>query len=109
MAKNKVYDEVSVVRSLSKKASIYINTVEKRIDIVKNNTELGNGSWGKIDYLIHVHGYVPVFVPSISARKAVKKFTDTDTDNTRSKSSKREAKLNMAAMTKAAMKKVKTK
>lgn len=109
MTKKKVYDEVSVVRSLSKKASVYVNTVEKRIDIVKNNTELGNGSWGKIDYLTHVHGYVPVFVTNISARKSVKKFTDTDFDNTRSKASKREAKLNMAAMSKAAMKKVKTK
>lgn len=109
MAKKKVYDEVSVVRSLSKKNSIYINTVEKRIDIVKNNTELGNGSWGKIDYLTHVHGYVPVFVTSISSRKSVKKVTDTDTDNVRSKASKREAKLNMAAMSKAAMKRVKTK
>lgn len=109
MAKKKVYDEVSVVRALSKKASVYVNTVEKRIDIVKNNTELGNGSWGKIDYLTHVHGYVPVFVSNISARKSIKKVIETDTDNTRSKSSKREAKLNMAAMTKAAMKKVKTK
>lgn len=109
MAKKKVYDEVSVVRALSKKASVYVNTVEKRIDIVKNNTELGNGSWGKIDYLTHVHGYVPVFVSNISARKSIKKIIETDTDNTRSKSSKREAKLNMAAMTKAAMKKVKTK
>lgn len=109
MAKKKVYDEVSIVRALSKKASVYVNTVEKRIDIVKNNTELGNGSWGKIDYLTHVHGYVPVFVSNISARKSIKKIIDNDTDNTRSKSSKREAKLNMAAMTKAAMKKVKTK
>lgn len=109
MAKKKVYDEVSIVRALSKKASVYVNTVEKRIDIVKNNTELGNGSWGKIDYLTHVHGYVPVFVSNISARKSIKKVIDNDTDNTRSKSSKREAKLNMAAMTKAAMKKVKTK
>jgi hypothetical protein len=109
MAKKKVYDEVNVIHSLSKKASVYVNTVEKRIDIVKNNTELGNGSWGKIDYLTHVHGYVPVFVSNISARKSIKKVIDNDTDNTRSKSSKREAKLNMAAMTKAAMKKVKTK
>ena len=109
MAKKRAYDETSVVRSLSKKASVYVNTVEKRIDIVKNNTELGNGSWGKIDYLTHVHGYVPVFVSNISARKSIKKVIETDTDNTRSKSSKREAKLNMAAMTKAAMKKVKTK
>lgn len=109
MAKKKVYDEVSVVRALSKKASIYVNTVDKRIDIVKNNTELGNGSWGKIDYLIHVHDYVPVFVTSISSRKSVKKVTDNDSDNVRSKASKREAKLNMAAMSKAAMKKVKTK
>ena len=37
MAKKKVYDEVSVVRALSKKSSVYVNTVEKRIDIVKNH------------------------------------------------------------------------
>ena len=51
MAKKVAYDETSVVRSLSKKSSIQINTTEKIIRIVDGNTEVGNGSWGKIDLL----------------------------------------------------------
>ena len=107
MAKKIAYDETSVVRSLSKKSSIKINTTLKTIEVVDGNTEVGNGSWGKIDYLTKIHGYVVLFVKALKNKPA--KNLDNDNYNGRSnKTAKREAKFNMAAMTKSAMKKAKT-
>lgn len=101
----KTYDEASVVRVLSRKKAIRINYTTKTISVDRTSTEVGNGSWGKIDYLVHYCGYVQVFTNSSVGTKNI---TDqTDTRNT--KTIKREKKLNMAAMTKAAMKKAKTK
>lgn len=106
MAKNH-YDEASVIRSLSRKSSIKINSIEKTIEVVKNNTEVGIGSWGKIDYLTKVHGYIVLFVKALKNKPA--KNLDNDNYNERSnKTAKREAKFNMAAMAKSAMKKAKT-
>lgn len=102
----KNYDEVSVIKSLSRKASIRINSVNKSIEVVKDATDVGNGSWGKIDYLCKVHGYFYIFVRSVDARK---QFNNLDDNTKKSKAAKRENKLNMAAMTKNAMKKVKFK
>ena len=98
------YNEVDAVKALNKKNGISINKVDKAITIDKTNNNLGNGSWGKIDYLRKVHGYVVVFSTELGKKK---KTIEDDTNNTNSKTAKREAKLNMVAMTKAAMKKVK--
>lgn len=103
------YDETSVVRSLSKKGSIQINTVDKTIQVVKNSTDVGNASWGKIDYLGKVHGYVVCFVKNLSKKPTPKKTIEDDDTDINTKTSKREAKLNMANMAKAAMKKAKSK
>lgn len=101
------YDEASVIRSLSRKSSIKINSIEKTIEVVKNNNEVGIGSWGKIDYLTKVHNYIVLFVKALKNKPA--KNLDNDNYNGRSnKTAKREAKFNMAAMAKSAMKKVKT-
>lgn len=102
----KKYDEASVIASLSKKASIRINSVQKTIDVVRDSADVGNGSWGKIDYLCKVHGFHYVFVKSIGAKK--KKDTDNVKEK-KTKAAKREDKLNMAAMAKNAMKKAKNK
>ena len=98
------YNEVDAVKALNKKNGISINKVGKAITIDKTNNNLGNSSWGKIDYLTKIHGYVVVFTTELGKKK---KSTDDDTNNTNRKIVKREAKLNMVAMTKAAMKKVK--
>ena len=103
MAK-KHYDEVSVVRSLSRKSSININSFLKEIKIKKGAADVGNGSWGKIDYLRHVHGYRVFFTTS-----AVKPSIIEDNDGQTYRDVKKSRKLNMAAMAKNAMKRVKTK
>lgn len=101
----KHYDEAKVIRILSKKRDVRINHVSLTIEVVKNSTELGNGSWGKIDYLRKVHGYVVVFVANIGKKAIV--VSDEEREYIIRKS-KRD-KFSMAAMSKAAMKRVKVK
>jgi hypothetical protein len=108
MAKKRAYDETSVIRSLSKKNSIRVNTVEKVVEVMKGASDVGNGSWGKIDYLHKVHGYVYVFVTSLGKKK-VNNIDDNSVNIGNNKTAKREAKFNMATMSKNAMRKAKTK
>lgn len=109
MAKKIAYDETSVIRSLSKKGSIQINTGSKTVKVVRDNTEIGNGSWGKIDYLRKVHGYVVLFADKLNKKVISKKTSDDEESGINSKTAKREAKFNMAAMAKNAMRKAKSK
>lgn len=103
MAK-KHYDEVSVVRALSKKSSINVNSIRKEIEIRKDATDVGNGSWGKIDYLCGVHGYHVYRTASVTRRNY-----DDNADNQSYRDMKKSKKLNMATMAKNAMKRVRTK
>lgn len=105
----KHYDEASVIRSLSKKNSIQINPVNMTIEVVKDSTDVGNGSWGKIDYLQKVHGYVVIFTAKLRNKVTPTKTFDDEDSGINSKTAKREAKFNMAAMAKNAMRKAKTK
>lgn len=110
--KRKPYDEVSVVRALSRKSSIRITTngVCNYIQILKDSTDVGNGSWGKIDYLTHVHGYIPIKVTSFRGGKNCINANSEDNNSVvDTKTAKRERKFNMATMAKNAMKRVKSK
>jgi hypothetical protein len=97
----KHYNEASVVRALAKKAGVRVNG--KIIEVVKDNTSVGNGSWGKIDYLCHVHGYIQIFVKEIKSKPIITNVDDESTIYTKRN------KFNMATMAKAAMKRVKSK
>lgn len=109
---NKHYDEVSVVRALSRKSSIRITTDGgyNHIQILKDATDVGNGSWGKIDYLTKVHGYIPVRVIAFSGGKnRINANSEDNNSIVDTKTAKRERKFNMATMAKNAMKRVKSK
>lgn len=59
MAKRKNYDEVSIINSLLRnKKTVKIDRKAKVISIPSENIELGNGSWGKLDFLKNYCGYV---------------------------------------------------
>lgn len=106
MTKKVSYDEVSVAKSLSRKSSVSVNTNVKVITIKLGATDVGNGSWGKIDYLCKVHGYTYVFSYSVGrSTKDIQKDSD-DGSIINKKAAKRQAKLNMAAATKAVMHKI---
>lgn len=105
----KHHDEATCVRSLSKKSSIRIQN--KCIEVIKNCTDVGNGSWGKIDFLTKVCGYTLLFVKQHSG-KQINVFNNIKYDQESpitAKDIKRERKFNMAFMAKTAMKRVKTK
>ena len=53
----------SAIKSLSKKRDINIvnNVIEVRRG-KKSTQDLGNGSWGKVDFLCNHKGYIQVFV-----------------------------------------------
>lgn len=55
MAK-KNYDEASVLRSISNRVGI--NYASRILTVDLNNPKIGNGTWGKIDYLCHYCGWM---------------------------------------------------
>ncbi len=77
----KNYDEVSVIRSLSKKNDISVDSRRKVIEVVKNSSNVGNGSWGKIDYLCNYHGYRAILTNGMIARKERKSNNIADEEH----------------------------
>lgn len=54
------YDEMSVVRALSKNPDVRITNHGnlKVVEVVKNSQWCGNSTWGKIDFLTNHCGYI---------------------------------------------------
>lgn len=52
---DKHYDENGVLRSLKRNPAIKV--FNGCIHIIEGTAFVGNGTWGKIDYLCKVHGY----------------------------------------------------
>ena len=57
------HDEYSVLKSLSKKNDCKIENGSNIIQLLNGfkqprKLDLGNGSWGKIDYLVNFCGYI---------------------------------------------------
>lgn len=65
----KNYDEATCVKELNKKASCEV--VDSIINVLIGATDLGNGSWGKIDFLRRYCGYRQIFVKELP--KLIKK------------------------------------
>lgn len=57
-----------VVRSLSKKRDCQVDVKRGLIEILHpaQNQDLGNGSWGKIDFLVNHKGFNKKFVTEFS-------------------------------------------
>lgn len=102
----KHYDEVSVIRAISRKSSVSVNSQVKVIQVIKDAIDVGIGTWGKIDYLCKVHKYRYIFVTHLSNKNVSKFKNDEEVKIGSNKTTKREAKLNMVKMSKEAMKKV---
>lgn len=99
------YDEASVVRILKKNKGVRVNS-NNTIEVLTTSPAVGIGTWGKIDYLVHYCGYIVTFSNNAFYSHGDKEDS-VEKENT--KAVKRAAKLNMAAMTKAAMRRVKSK
>lgn len=103
--KNKNYDEVSVVKSITKKADVSVDYVNKIIQVKEDSNEVGNGTWGKIDYLCHYCGYIYVRPKTINTRKIINREFGDDNDRKTSKKERKQLKLDMVKSTKKLMKK----
>lgn len=103
--KKKNYDEVSVIRSITKKADVSVNYVNKIIQVKEDSNEVGNGTWGKIDYLCHYCGYIYVRPKTINNRKIINREFGDDNDRKTSKKERKQLKLDMVKSTKKLMKK----
>lgn len=70
MAK-KSYDENSVVRVLNRNAGVKVDVINKTIVVVRDASTVGNGTWGKIDYLVNYKGYVQTFTNKTIKKRAI--------------------------------------
>lgn len=103
--KKKNYDEVSVIRSITKKADVSVDYVNKIIQVKEDSNEVGNGTWGKIDYLCHYCGYIYVRPKTINNRKIINREFGDDNDRKTSKKERKQLKLDIVKSTKKLMKK----
>lgn len=103
--KKKNYDEVSVIRSITKKADVSVDYVNKIIQVKEDSNEVGNGTWGKIDYLCHYCGYIYVRPKTINNRKIINREFGDDNDIKTFKKERKQLKLDMVKSTKKLMKK----
>lgn len=101
------YDEVSVLRVLSKNRAI--NIVGRNIEVDSTQESVGNGTWGKLDYLRKVHGYSYVILKATDKKSKSKNYAPrvvnpNKADQPAVITKAHPAKLNMAGMSKKAMK-----
>ena len=68
----KKHDEANVVRALNRKSEIKVDMITGCIEVVKEATNVGIRTWGKIDFLVNHCGYHQIFVTKIS--KFIKSF-----------------------------------
>lgn len=83
----KNYDEATCVKELNKKASCEV--VGSVINVLIGATDLGNGSWGKVDFLRRYCGYRQIFVkelPKLTKKtRIIRDFDDAEVNPKRRK------------------------
>lgn len=65
----KKYDEASVTRMLGRNPAVVIDWQNKMIEVQKNSQYVGNGTFGKLDYLSNYCGYTVLFVTATDKMK----------------------------------------
>jgi hypothetical protein len=107
----KNYDEMSVVRILSKNPNVQVDSTSRIVVVNRNSNTVGNGTWGKIDYLVNYCDYTQMWNSGNNIANHKKADTET-TDPVKEVIPKikkvfgSKKKLDMAAMVKDVMKKV---
>lgn len=100
----KVHDEVRVVRALARNKEVSVDTVNKTIKVSDNPTTVGNGTYGKIDFLCHYCGYV-FSVGKVSNKPKTKSDDNDNAPKKITKKEKREQKIMIAQDVKKTFKK----
>lgn len=100
---NTNYNEYDVIRILKRNSDINISEYNKTITIKQNSTKIGNGTRGKIDYLINYCDYTVIYDNNIKHNNNHKFNQD---DDVKMRHNKRD-KINLTAMVRNSMKRVK--
>ena len=58
----KQFKEDEVLRILDKKGDVRIDSQMKVIQVLRDKTTCGNGTWGKIDFLVNYNGWKSMLV-----------------------------------------------
>ena len=58
----KQFKEDEVLRILDKKGDVRIDSQMKVIQVLRDNNTCGNGTWGKIDFLVNYNGWKSMLV-----------------------------------------------
>lgn len=89
----KNYDEAICVKALNKKSDCEIS--DSTINVLIGATSLGNGSWGKIDFLTKHCGYRQIFVKELpKLTKKTRVIHDVEDTETTPKRRKKELLIN---------------
>lgn len=59
--RNREISSNQIVREISQKSGVNVDH-KKNIQVLKDATDVGNGTWSKIDYLVKNDGYNQIFV-----------------------------------------------
>lgn len=102
MAKKKSYDETSVLRNLARRKGITFDYSQKIINVHSEATDVGNSTWGKIDYLTHYCGWFVRIVKNLNRKSIVNKLDDYTERPT--KEDKHNKKINLVKQVKSIMK-----
>lgn len=62
MARKRNYEEDEVLKLLDRKGDIKIDKNMKVVQVLRDNTTVGNNTWGKIDFLVNFRGWKSMLV-----------------------------------------------
>lgn len=69
MARKQKYEVDEVLKKLDKKSDLKIDKNMKVIQVVRGNNTCGNGTWGKIDFLVNYNGWKSMLVNEFETKK----------------------------------------
>ena len=104
----KKYDETSVLRNLARRKGINIDYSAKVIKVSNSATDVGNSTWGKIDFLTNYCGWF-ARVDKTAIKKQKNITIDSEIPESNTKTNKRENKINLTKQVKNIMKNLKHK
>lgn len=99
------HDEVNVLRSLGRNKEVSVNTVNKTVTVNRDAQTVGNGTWGKIDYLVHYCGYTQLFTNDKSIKRGINAETKVISDKKIKQETKQSVMLKLAKEVKQVFKK----
>lgn len=73
----KQFKEDEVLRILDKKGDVRIDSQMKVIQVLRDNNTCGNGTWGKIDFLVNYNGWKSMLVNEFDKKDDKRKLQKT--------------------------------